>query len=230
MMISTPQRLAPSTKICKRSFNARTRCSARPFAFSAQLLSLVSAITIYRLYCTQLRASTLLDQSTMECFRNVSAAPSGTAQDLRIRCTALANGSPRTGSDLNLDFCTLLTVLYHCIVRVCCVCNCSAWVCCHSSHIEARHAPWIVHCMSRSLMSSSFLCCHFSFCSLLLVLMLSRLDVSQFSPRILQFPFQLTDCASLCFNMHTILNVSLFLSRDMFTFPSLLGCARKLSF
>ena len=138
--------------------------------------------------------------------------------------------STQTGSDNNLDFCTLLTVLDDYIVKVCCVCNCSAWLCCDSSHFETRHAPWIVHCISRSLVSNSSMCCHFSFCSLLLVLMLSRLDVSQFSPHILQFPFQLTDCASLRFNMHTILKVSLFLSRDMFTFPSLLGCARKLSF
>ena len=55
-------------------------------------------------------------------------------------------------------------------------------------------APRTVHCMSRSLVSNSSMCCLFSFCSVSLVLMLSRLEVSQFSPRILQFTFQLTDC------------------------------------
>ena len=55
-------------------------------------------------------------------------------------------------------------------------------------------APRTEHCMSRSLVSNSSMCCLFSFCSVSLVLMLSRLEVSQFSPRILQFTFQLADC------------------------------------
>ena len=86
--------------------------------------------------------------------------------DTTSKCRACLNGSCNrfstwTSSDQNLDFCTLLTVLDYCIVKVCCFCHCSAWVCCHSSHFEARLAPRIVHCMSRSLVSDSFLCCHF---------------------------------------------------------------------
>ena len=73
-IISTLRRLASSTKICKRSLNARTRCCARHLLDSAQLLSLQSAIPTFWLFCVQLRASTFFDHSTLECFRNVSAA------------------------------------------------------------------------------------------------------------------------------------------------------------
>ena len=106
--------------------------------------------------------------------------------------------STRTSSDQNLDFCTLLTVLDDRRVNVCCFCNCSAWVSCRSSNFEARLALRIVHCMSLSLVCDSFMCCHFSFCSFSLVLMLSRLEISQFSPHILQFTFQHQRSHRLC--------------------------------
>ena len=76
-------------------------------------------------------------------------------------CVLSVNGSckrlsTRTSLDQILDFCTLLTVLDYCIVKVCCFSECSARMCCHPSHLETRLAPRIVHGMSRSLVRNSF--------------------------------------------------------------------------
>ena len=69
--------------------------------------------------------------------------------------------------------------------------------------------------MSSSPMRDLLVCCHFSCCDFVV-------HVSHCPTRVS------TDCASLGFNMHTTLRVSLFPSRDIDTCLLPLGCVRKL--
>ena len=93
-------------------------------------------------------------------------------------------------------FCGLfLTVL---ILKVCSFRNCLAWVCCPSSHLQTRFAARIICGMSSSLVIDPLVCCIFSFRVFSLVLMLTSLEVSQFSSHIFQFAFQCQGGYSLC--------------------------------
>ena len=92
----------------------------------------------------------------------------------------------RSSTDQDLDFCTLLTVLESCAVKVCSFRNCISWMCSHSSHLDTRLAPWIICGMSSSLVRDLLVSCHFSCCVFSHVLMLTSLDVSQFTSRIFQ--------------------------------------------
>ena len=95
-----------------------------------------------------------------------------------------------SSTDQDLDFCTLLTVLDCCTVEVCSFRNCRASVCCHSSDLETCFATRIIRGMSVSLVSDPFVCSHFSFRVFSLVVMLTSLEVSQFTSHTFQVPFQ----------------------------------------
>ena len=116
-------------------------------------------------------------------------APSGTARDLRIllHCDAL-----------DLDFCTLMTVLDRRAVNVRSFSNSCTWMCSCTSHLETRLAPGVIRGIACSLVIDPFCRRYHSFHNFSLVFVLSSFEVSQHSSHSLQLAFQHQGSYGMC--------------------------------
>ena len=136
-MVPAPRRVVSSTiiRIISNSLSmlALLCTSVRLTQFNCCHSCWQSQSSGFGLYCVPLDAGTLLDHTTLECFHNVFLQH--LQEQLKIfECCAFAMNcsrkrfSTRSSTDQDHDFCTLLTLLDCCVVKVCSFRHCLSWV------------------------------------------------------------------------------------------------------